>query len=115
MKRTYNLSTLMKKAWKIFKAAAKKSTTATFGEALKKAWAWLKVQEANKAIVEAKAAELGIEEEYRTWAGWQAVGRMVIHTSTAAFQAVIADPTCKAGVRTQSYFIYSDTQVAPAA
>ena len=40
---------------------------------------------------------------------------MVIHTSTAAFQAVIADPTCKAGVRTQSYFIYSDTQVAPAA
>ena len=61
MKRTYNLSTLMKKAWKIFKAAAKKSTTATFGEALKKAWAWLKVQEANKAIVEAKAAELGIE------------------------------------------------------
>ena len=110
----YNLSKLMKKAWSLYKAAAKK-TAISFGEALRKAWAWLKVQEANKAIVEAAAAALGIDEEFHTWAGWQALGRMVIHTSEAAFKVKVADPTTKNGTRIQSYFIYSDTQVAPVA
>ena len=114
MKKTYDLSKLFKKAWAIFKTAAKK-TAITFGEALKKAWQWLKVQDSNKAIIEAAAEAAGIEEVYHTWYGWQQLGRMVIHTSTAAFQCVIADPTTKSGVRTQSFFIYSDTQEAPAA
>lgn len=110
----YNLSTLMKKAWSLFRAAAKKSAI-TFGEALKLAWAWLKVQDHNKALVAATAEALGIEEEYNTWYGWQAMGRMVIHTSTAAFQCLLTDPTTKNGTRVQSYFLYSDTQVAPVA
>lgn len=110
----YNLKAIMQKAWKLFKAAAKKAAI-TFSEALKKAWAWAKVQEANKAIVEAAAQAAGVEEVYHTWAGWQALGRMVIHTSEAAFKVEVADPTTKKGTRIQSYFIYSDTQVAPAA
>lgn len=111
----YNRSTLMKKAWSLYKKAIKKGT-AKFADALRTAWAWLKVQASNKAIIAAAAEAAGYADyEYHTWYGWQQLGRMVIHTSTAAFQAVIADPTCKAGVRTQSYFIYSDTQVAPAA
>ena len=110
----YNLSTLMKKAWNLFKAAAKKHAI-SFSEALKKAWAWLKVQDSNNALVEAAAATLGIVEEYHTWAGWQALGRMVIHTSEAAFKVEVADPTTKKGTRIQCYFIYSDTQVAPIA
>ena len=110
----YNLSTLMKKAWSLYRAALKKGT-ASFGEALRLAWAWLKVQDANKAIVEAAAAALGIEEEYHSWYGWQMLGRMVIHTSEAAFKVTLADPTTKKGTRIQSYFVYSDTQVAPAA
>ena len=61
----YNLSKLMKKAWSLFRQAARKAAV-TFGEALRRAWAWLKVQEANKAIVEAAANALGIEEEYHT-------------------------------------------------
>lgn len=113
MKR-YNLSKLFKKAWSLYRKAAKKAAV-TFGEALKAAWAWLKVQAANNAKVEAVANALGIAEEYHTWAGWQAMGRMVIHTSEAAFKVEVDDPTTKSGKRIQSYFIYSDTQVAPLA
>lgn len=107
-----DLSILMKKAWSLFRAAAKKSAI-TFGEALKLAWAWLKVQDHNKALVAATAEALGIEEEYNTWYGWQAMGRMVIHTSEAAFKVTVQDPLTKSGTRVQSFFIYSDTQAAP--
>ena len=110
----YNLSKLMKKAWSLYKKASKKAT-ANFADALRAAWAWLKVQAANTAKVAEVAAALGIEETYHTWAGWQALGRMVIHTSEATFKVEVADPTTKKGTRIQSYFIYSDTQVAPAA
>lgn len=107
MKR-YDLSKLMKKAWSLYRAALKKGT-ATFADALRTAWAWLKVQASNKAIVDAAADALGIEEEYHTWAGWKALGRMVMHESVAAFQVTLADPTTKKGTRVCSYFIASDT------
>ena len=108
----YNLSKLMKKAWSLFRAAAKKAAI-TFGEALRRAWAWLKVQEANTAKVEAAAEAAGIVEEFHTWAGWQALGRMVIHTEEAAFKCEVADPTTKKGARVKCFFLYSQTQPAP--
>lgn len=114
MKRKYNLRAIMKKAWSLFKAAAKKAPI-TFSEALKKAWAWGKVQPDNKALIEATAAALGIEEEYHSWPGWKALGRMVIHTSEAAFKVTVKDPCTKSGTRVIPFFIYSDTQVAPIA
>ncbi len=108
----YNLSRLMKKAWSLFRAAARKAAI-TFGEALRRAWAWLKAENANRPVIEAAAKAAGIVEEYHTWAGWQALGRMVIHTSEAAFKVEVADPTTKKGTRIKSYFIYSDTQPTP--
>ena len=72
----YNLSKLMKKAWSLFRQAARKAVI-TFGEALRRAWAWIKVQEANTVKIEAAAEAAEIEEEFHSWAGWQAVGRMV--------------------------------------
>ena len=110
----YNLSKLMKKAWSLFRAAAKKAAI-TFSEALRRAWAWLKVQEANAAKVEAAAEAAGIVEEFHTWAGWQALGRMVIHTEEAAFKCEVADPTTKKGTRVKCFFLYSQTQPAPMA
>ena len=80
----YNLSKLMRKAWSLYRRDNKKGTT--FSEALKAAWRWIKVQSANTAKVEATAAALGIAEEFHSWAGWKALGRMVIHTSEAAFK-----------------------------
>ena len=110
----YDLSKLMKKAWSLYRQAAKKAAIA-FGEALRRAWAWIKVQALNAAKVEAKAAELGIEEEFHTWAGWQSLGRVVMHESVAAFKVEVDDPLTKSGKRIKSYFLYSDTQPTPQA
>ncbi|MBR2796736.1 MAG: hypothetical protein IKE17_03195 [Clostridia bacterium] len=110
----YNLSKLMKKAWSLFRQAARKAAI-TFSEALKKAWQWIKVQEANAVRIEAAAEAAGIEEEFHSWAGWQALGRMVIHTEEAAFQCTVDDPTTKKGTRVKSFFLYSQTQPAPIA
>lgn len=110
----YDLSKLMKKAWSLYRTAAKK-VAITFSEALRKAWQWIKAQAANAAKVDAAAEAAGIEEEYHSWAGWQAFGRMVIHTETAAFKVEVADPTTRKGTRIKSYFLYSQTQPAPMA
>lgn len=110
----YDLSKLMRKAWSLFRSAARK-TAITFSEALKKAWQWIRVQEANAAKIEAAAEAAEIEEEYHSWAGWQNLGRMVIHTEQAAFQVEVEDPTTKKGTRVQSFFLYSQTQPAPMA
>lgn len=111
MKR-YDMSRLMKKAWSLFRQAAKK-VAITFSEALRKAWQWIKVQAAASAKVEATAEALGIVEEYHTWAGWQALGRMVIHTEQATFKVEVDDLTTKKGTRIKSFFLYSQTQPAP--
>lgn len=113
-KMKYNLSKLMKKAWSLFRTAAKKAAI-TFSEALRKAWAWLKVQAANAEIVRAAIEAAGIEEEAHTWAGWQSLGRMVIHTEEAILKVNVADPTTKNGRRVKSYFTYSQTQPTPVA
>jgi len=112
MKR-YNLSKLMHKAWSIYRQALKKAAI-TFSDALKAAWVWIRVQAPNAAKVEAVAHALGIDQEYHSWAGWQSLGRMVIHTEQAAFKVEVADPTTKKGTRIKSYFTYEQTQPTPA-
>ena len=105
----YDLSKLMKKAWALYKKASKKAT-ANFADALRAAWAWLKVQAANKAIVEAAAQAAGYGDMVcRTWYGWKTVGREVMHTEKAVFQVELADPTAKKGSRIESYFTYEQT------
>ncbi|MBR1560197.1 MAG: hypothetical protein IJ646_08160 [Clostridia bacterium] len=111
MKRS-DLSRLMKKAWSLFKTAAKKAAI-TFSAALALAWRWLKCQAANRVKIEQAAQAAGIVEEVRSWASWQSVGRMVIHGSEAALKVEIEDPTTRSGKRLQSFFLYSDTQTAP--
>ena len=108
----YDLRKLMKKAWSLYRKASKKAAS-SFGEALRTAWAWLKVQAANAVKIEAAAESAEIEEEYHSWAGWQALGRMVIHTEQAAFKCEVEDPTTKKGTRIKSFFLYSQTQPAP--
>lgn len=108
----YNLRAIMTRAWSLYRQAAKK-TAITFSEALRRAWAWIKVQEANAAKIEAAAEAAEIEEEYHSWAGWQALGRMVIHTEQAVFKCEVEDPTTKKGTRIKSFFLYSQTQPAP--
>ena len=109
----YNLSALMKKAWSLFRKAARKKAI-TFSEALKKAWAWLKASVENRIKAANTAKALGIEEEVHTWAGWQSLGRPVKHESKAVFQMEADDPTTKTGKRVKSYFILSQTEAGTA-
>ena len=110
----YDLRKLMKKAWSLYRQAMKKAAI-TFSEALKRAWAWIRVQAANAEAVTAAMEAAGIEEEAHTWAGWQALGRMVIHTEEAVLKVAVADPLTKKGTRIKSFFLYSQTQPAPMA
>jgi len=110
----YDLRKLMKKAWSLYRQAMKKAAI-TFSEALKRAWAWIRVQAANAEAVTAAMTAAGIEEEAHTWAGWQALGRMVIHTEEAVLKVAVADPLTKKGTRIKSYFTYTQTQPAPMA
>lgn len=80
----YNLSQIMKQAWKIFRKAE-----ITFAEALHRAWESAKSRPVNdERIKEAKAAA-GITEQTETWSGWKELGYEVIHGSKALFQAVL--------------------------
>lgn len=105
----YNLSKLFRKAWSLYRKASKKAA-ASFANALKTAWAWLKVQAANAAKIEAAADAAGYGDiECRTWYGWKATGREVMHTEQAVFQVEIADPCTRKGTRVESFFAYEQT------
>ena len=97
MKR-YNLSSIMRAAWGIFRKGI-----ASFSVALRMAWANAKTHNAAKDVA-------GITEETHTWAGWKRLGYEVLHESKALYQAVISDPTTKSGTRRTSYFGLSQVQ-----
>ena len=97
MKR-YDLSSIMKAAWGIFRKGV-----ASFPVALRMAWANAKTHNAAKDAA-------GITEETRTWYGWKERGYEVRHESKALYQAVIADPATKNGTRKTSYFGMSQVQ-----
>lgn len=94
----YNMSSIFKAAWKIFRKGV-----ASFGLALRMAWANAKAQNAAKAAAE-------ITEETHTWAGWKALGYEVRHESKALYQAVVNDPRTRSGQRTISFFGASQVQ-----
>ena len=91
MKR-YNLRSIMKAAWSIFRKGV-----SSFSLALRMAWANAKSHNAAKEAA-------GIAEETHTWYGWKELGYEVIHESKCLYQAVIADPSTKSGTRRTSYF-----------
>ena len=105
----YNLSRLMRKAWRLFKAAAKKNPV-SFSSALRLAWKWAKAEITNVAKIEAAAEGAGIVESYHSWSGWLNAGRQVIHGQQAAFKVEILDPTTKKGCRVKSYFTFCQTE-----
>lgn len=78
----YNLSEIMKAAWRIFRKMG-----LTFSEALHRAWNAAKAVPVNAQRIEAAKAAAGITEEARTWSGWRDAGYEVIHGSKALFGA----------------------------
>ena len=79
----YNLKSIMKKAWEIFR----KFSDLPFGECLHRAWLSAKAEEVNAKRIEAAKLAAGVTEETNTWAGWKQLGYEVIHGSKALFGA----------------------------
>lgn len=77
----YDLSSIMHKAWKVYR----KSAEITFGEALHRSWTSAKAEPVNAERIEAAKRAAGIVEEVRTWSGWTEAGYEVMHGSKALF------------------------------
>lgn len=78
----FNLKEIMLRAWRLYRD---NGGEITFPEALHRSWISAKAEPINAARIEAAKAEAGIEEEARTWSGWKAAGREVMHGSKALF------------------------------
>lgn len=94
----FNLKSIMKSAWSFFRKAE-----ITFSDALRMAWA-------NEKKLNAAKTAAGIKETVRTWYGWFAAGREVIHESKAVLKVILLDPLTKSGTRVHSYFSESQTK-----
>lgn len=76
----YNLSEIMKAAWKNYN-----KYDITFGEALHRAWLSAKAAPVNAERIEAAKAAAGITEETATWSAWKEQGYEVRHGEKALF------------------------------
>lgn len=97
MKKTFNKVSIMKSAWRFFRAAM-----GTFAECLRMAW--------NNAKVILNAQK-SVGEETHTWYAWKMLGMEVIHESVALFKVTVFDEKTKNHTRVLSYF--GKSQVAP--
>ena len=81
----WNLSRIMSAAWKNFRKYA-----ITFSEALHRAWLSAKAETINAERIEAVKKALGLDGQMvKTWSGWKAEGREVIHGEKASFQITL--------------------------
>ena len=76
----YNLSTIMLKAWSLYRGKG-----IDFSEALHRAWLCAKAVPVNAERIEKAKKGSDISEEIDTWSGWKARGYEVIHGSKALF------------------------------
>lgn len=110
MKR-YNLSRIMTAAWKIFRKYA-----ISFSEALHRAWLSAKAEPVNAERIEAVKRLIGLDgQTVRTWAGWKAEGREVIHGEKAVFTVdLIYGSKGDGAIYKASFFTLLQTQEAGA-
>lgn len=107
----YDLSSIMRRAWRIFRKAAAKSAI-SFSEALRRAWAAAKVAPINAARIEAARIEAGIDEAIDTWSHWRELGCEVVHGSLAVLKVVLDAPSKGIG-KTFIASFFTASQVVP--
>ena len=105
----YDLKSIMKKAWELYRKPHLKLES--FGEALHRAWLVAKYADENAQRIDKAIKESGVGERVRTWYGWQTEGREVKHESKCLFQVTVKDGT-KGDNKTKviSFFGESQTQ-----
>lgn len=107
----YDLSSIMRRAWAIFRKAAAKAAI-SFSESLRRAWAAAKAAPVNAARIEAARIEAGITEAIDTWSHWRDLGYEVAHGSRAVLQVVLDVPSKGIGSTFRASF-FSASQVIP--
>ena len=78
--RKYNLSSIMTKAWSLYRTKG-----IDFAEALHRAWLCAKAVPVNSDRVRKAKEKACITEEVATWSAWKAKGYEVIHGCKALF------------------------------
>ena len=81
--RTYNLSKIMLKAWKIYRQNKEKGIS--FAESLHRAWLSAKAEEINAKRIETAKQVAGVTEKTNTYSKWKELGYKVVHGSKALF------------------------------
>lgn len=76
----YNLSSIMLKAWSLYR-----NKGIDFSEALHRAWLCAKAVPINSDRVREAKERASITEEVATWSAWKAKGYEVVHGSKALF------------------------------
>lgn len=102
----YNLRAIMTSAWANFRKGG-----VSFAEALHRSWLSAKAEPINAQRVESAKQAASVTEEVKTWAGWKAAGREVIHGCKALFQTVLIYGSKGDGATyTASFFGISQTE-----
>lgn len=107
----YNMSSIMTKAWAIFRKCTAK-VAISFSEALRRAWAAAKVAPINAARIEAARIGAGIDEAIDTWSHWRELGCEVVHGSHAVLKVVLDAPSKGIG-KTFIASFFAASQVVP--
>ena len=104
----YDLSRLMKKAWKIYR----KTKGISFTESLHRAWLSIKAEKVNNPRIETAKKAANVSEPVNTWARWKELGFEVIHGSKSLFSAVLIWGSRGDGATYKASF-FGESQVQP--
>lgn len=105
----FNLSEIMRKAWKLYRRGV-----AAFGECLHRAWNSAKAAPINAERIQRAQESAGVTEPVNTWAGWKAAGYMVQHGAKALFQVSLIHSSKGDGKSYKASF-FGESQVQPIA
>ena len=108
----YNKSKVMSKAWEIFREFFGTKNEINFGEALHRAWNYVKAEPINEQRIQNAKSAIGIDEDVNTWSGWYDLGYEVIHESKALFQIELIYASKGDGAIYKASF-FSKNQVTP--
>lgn len=103
----YNLTQIMRRAWKNYRKGG-----ISFAEALHRSWISAKAETVNAERIRQAADAAGITEPVSTWASWKAAGYEVIHGSKALFKTILVWGSRGDGAEYKAAF-FGQSQVQP--
>lgn len=103
----YDLSKIMRRAWRNFRKGG-----VSFSEALHRSWLSAKSEPINTARIAEAKTKAGVTEQVQTWTGWRTLGREVVHGSRALFHAILLHGSKGDGATYKASF-FGESQTQP--